>query len=322
LTDVDADALKDLVRRANLLPYLIYGSPHDLSIQEKISGYYLLVLFYWRKLHGFIWKRPYHSVESLPSGLRFRGRTLGFSCCRKPERGTSGGWRQSAANPCWALVVAQGCAGTSRPPRPTPARRTVPPRRGSPPPGRTCPPRVGARVAWTPPRVPRPPPTRRPPASARQARPTRATRACGQHARPTPRSRAEGRPPATAGARGAPPAPAARGRTTDAGRRRPGDQGARLPWGTRGRAERSCRPGHVSCLALVLPWPWRHAPLVAGSLHALEERRPVGGCLPSWRDALAEAPGLGRGLWGFPSRARGAQRQPSPAAGSRSDAGA
>jgi len=42
LTDVDADALKDLVRRANFLPYLIYGSPHDLSIQEKISEYYLV----------------------------------------------------------------------------------------------------------------------------------------------------------------------------------------------------------------------------------------------------------------------------------------
>jgi len=39
LTDVDADALNDLVRRANLLPYLLYGSPHDLSILGKISGY-------------------------------------------------------------------------------------------------------------------------------------------------------------------------------------------------------------------------------------------------------------------------------------------
>jgi hypothetical protein len=40
--DVDADALKDLVRRANFLPYLSYGSPHDLSILEKISGYYIV----------------------------------------------------------------------------------------------------------------------------------------------------------------------------------------------------------------------------------------------------------------------------------------
>jgi hypothetical protein len=39
MVDVDADALKDLVRRANFLPYLSYGSPHDLSILEKISGY-------------------------------------------------------------------------------------------------------------------------------------------------------------------------------------------------------------------------------------------------------------------------------------------
>ena len=46
----------------------------------------------------------------------------------------------SGASVCWALVVAQGCAGTSRPPRPTPARRTTPPRLGSPPPRRTRPP--------------------------------------------------------------------------------------------------------------------------------------------------------------------------------------
>jgi len=41
VTDVDADPLKDLVRRANFLPYLSYGSRHDLSILEKISGYYI-----------------------------------------------------------------------------------------------------------------------------------------------------------------------------------------------------------------------------------------------------------------------------------------
>ena len=41
LTDVDADAFICLVRRANLIPYLIYGSPPDLSIQQKISRYYL-----------------------------------------------------------------------------------------------------------------------------------------------------------------------------------------------------------------------------------------------------------------------------------------
>jgi hypothetical protein len=41
LTDIDADALQHLVRRANFLPYLPYGSSHDLSIQGKISRYYL-----------------------------------------------------------------------------------------------------------------------------------------------------------------------------------------------------------------------------------------------------------------------------------------
>src|SRR5262249_53110447 len=41
LTDIDADALQHLVRRANFLPYLPYGSSHDLSIQGKISRYYV-----------------------------------------------------------------------------------------------------------------------------------------------------------------------------------------------------------------------------------------------------------------------------------------
>ncbi len=50
MTDVDADALKDLVRRANVLPYVSYGSPHDLSILEKISGYYV-VQSRFRKLY-------------------------------------------------------------------------------------------------------------------------------------------------------------------------------------------------------------------------------------------------------------------------------
>src|SRR5260370_9166344 len=39
--DMGSDALQDLVRPPDFFPYLIYGSPHDLSIQEKISGYYL-----------------------------------------------------------------------------------------------------------------------------------------------------------------------------------------------------------------------------------------------------------------------------------------
>jgi len=36
--------------------------------------------------------------------------TLGFTCCRKPERGTSGGWRQSGASPGWAPELARACA--------------------------------------------------------------------------------------------------------------------------------------------------------------------------------------------------------------------
>ena len=41
MTDVDADALTNLVRPPDFLPYLSYGSPYDFSIQGKISGYYL-----------------------------------------------------------------------------------------------------------------------------------------------------------------------------------------------------------------------------------------------------------------------------------------
>ena len=114
--------------------------------------------------------------------------TLGFSCCRKPERGTSGGWRQSAANPCWALVVAQGFAVTSRLPRPTPARQTTPPRLGSPAPRRTRPPwyrggrdTASAAVA-----------ARHPAAAYRQARATRLFPACGRGRRAPPTTRAPG----------------------------------------------------------------------------------------------------------------------------------
>ena len=53
MTDVDADALTDLIRRANFLPYLIYGSLHDLSILEKISKYYLD-----RESH-YVWGKRY-----------------------------------------------------------------------------------------------------------------------------------------------------------------------------------------------------------------------------------------------------------------------
>ena len=42
MTDVDADALTNLVRPPDFLPYLSYGSPYDFSIQGKISGYYVV----------------------------------------------------------------------------------------------------------------------------------------------------------------------------------------------------------------------------------------------------------------------------------------
>jgi hypothetical protein len=60
--------------------------------------------------------------------------TLGFTCGRKPERGTSGGWRPSGASPCWALVLASAVALPPRRPPPTTTRRTPSPRLGSPPP--------------------------------------------------------------------------------------------------------------------------------------------------------------------------------------------
>ncbi len=51
--------------------------------------------------------------------------TLGVSCCWKPERGTSGGWKQSAARPCWAQGLVRGCAVETPPAdRPQDAVRT------------------------------------------------------------------------------------------------------------------------------------------------------------------------------------------------------
>src|SRR5205085_2595056 len=35
----------------------------------------------------------------------FSSLTLGFTCCQKPERGTSRGWRQSGASPCWTAAA-------------------------------------------------------------------------------------------------------------------------------------------------------------------------------------------------------------------------
>ena len=39
---------------------------------DNLSTY--LVLCSWRKPRGFIWKRPYHSAQPLPSALGFGGR--------------------------------------------------------------------------------------------------------------------------------------------------------------------------------------------------------------------------------------------------------
>ena len=51
--------------------------------------------------------------------------TLGVSCCWKPERGTSGGWKQSAARPCWAQGLVRGFAVETPPAdRPQDAVRT------------------------------------------------------------------------------------------------------------------------------------------------------------------------------------------------------
>ena len=71
MADVDADALKDLVRRANFLPYLSYGSPHDLSILEKISGYYisiLSILIYYNLSYYYLWTTICASLQLSTEG--------------------------------------------------------------------------------------------------------------------------------------------------------------------------------------------------------------------------------------------------------------
>ncbi len=73
--------------------------------------------------------RPSLSETCTPShhaGLSRHTRTLGFTCCRKPQRRRSEGWRQSGASPGWALVLVWGFAldAPSRwPPAPTPNAR-------------------------------------------------------------------------------------------------------------------------------------------------------------------------------------------------------
>jgi len=180
----------------------------------------------------------------------------------------------SGASVCWALVVAQGCAGTSRPPRPTPARRTTPPRLGSPPP------------AWVPRR-----------ARHRQARATRLLPACcrGRRSRrrpPAPRApgdaprlrwpvrRKTARPRPSAGGSAdpgqarqrPPPAHTARGRDPRAGLRRPCGTGPARPGKTGG-----------------LPRPWGATLRAVRSPHAMAERRPASGDAPTRGETPSQA---------------------------------
>ncbi len=58
---------------------------------------------------------PGHLPDLMPISITsfphvFRRLTLALTCCRKPERRRSGGWRQSGASPCWALELARACA--------------------------------------------------------------------------------------------------------------------------------------------------------------------------------------------------------------------
>src|SRR6266403_839406 len=70
LTDIDADALQHLVRRANFLPYLPYGSSHDLSIQGKISRYYLGSVCEKDRWRPIIHRRKRCDVSLFQLGLR------------------------------------------------------------------------------------------------------------------------------------------------------------------------------------------------------------------------------------------------------------
>ena len=113
--------------------------------------------------------------------------------------------------------------------------------------------------------------SRPPPRTAR--RDPRGPPALAASARPRPEAgwRYGSRP----GAMGEPPAPATRRRHTGAGLLRPCATGARVPEGTVGLAQRSCRPDHVSRLALFLSLSWRHARRTTESRHTLTEPHPT-----------------------------------------------
>ena len=134
---------------------------------------------------------------------------------------------------------------------------------------------------------------------------------------PLPHPGAGRRCGAKPGAMMASPTPAARGHHAGAGLRRPCDTSERGPWGT-GAASRGPQAGPrrmlralPSRVVAVRP-PRRKKPARAGGASSR-----LGWCSLAWRNALtggAGSPGLGRGLCGFASRARGAQR---PASGAR-----
>ena len=106
--------------------------------------------------HGRLFPRATRGNNAAPSNP-----TLGVSCCRKPQRRRSGGWRQSAARPCWAPEQARGCAVVTppadlppRPPQdavPAPRQPTAVP---DTPTSRRC--RMGRDTASASPHPPRP----------------------------------------------------------------------------------------------------------------------------------------------------------------------
>jgi hypothetical protein len=242
-------------------------------------------------------------------------RTLGFTCGRKPERGTSEGWRQSGASPGWALARARARALVT-PPAVFPLR--PPSDDGSPPPGRTRPLRVGAGWGWTPPRSPRSPATRLvPPGATHEGHPLlRPARTA------TPKSRVEVRHEARreGGAAHAydPDTPHGPRRSAALRHRRARAWGDRRPGLGSPQAGPRRTPRAPLALVLEARTPRHREPSHAGGAPS-----HPGWCSRSWRDALpggAEPPDLGSVLGGFSPRAAGAQRWRSPAAGSRSEA--
>jgi len=183
----------------------------------------------------------------------------------------------SGASVCWALVVAQGCAGTSRPPRPTPARRTTPPRLGSPPPRRTRPPgyRGGRDTARHAPHACSRPAVAGGAPAADHPRPgLRATRpACGGPCDARRRGLAQAQAEAPIRARHASDRrPHTRhGDATHA----PGCAGPAAP----------ARPGKTGGL----PRPWGATLRAVRSPHAMAERRPASGDAPTRGETPSQA---------------------------------